>query len=138
MAKYSNELQGKIVIDPSNPITPNDSGGFKKTIGSNESAGEINNSFLPKGAKLVKALGTLGAASLQNAAFGRPEPSVLFFATDDNGINTKIGELIKDSGFEPVRVGGIDQSIRLEVFGELHEFGAIGKTVTKSELKETV
>ena len=50
----------------------------------------------------------------------------------------KIEELIQDSGFEPVRVGGIDQSIRIEVFGELHEFGALGKTVTRAELKQPV
>ncbi len=46
-----------------------------------------------------------------------------------------IEELIRDNGFEPIRVGGIDQSIRIEVFGDLHEFGALGKTVTVSEVK---
>ena len=85
----------------------------------------------------MKALGTLGVASLERGAFKKPEAAVLFYATDDNSINGKIDELIKDNGFEPVRVGGIDQSIRLEVFGELHEFGALGKAVTLSELKQT-
>jgi predicted dinucleotide-binding enzyme len=138
LANYSNELRGKIVIDPSNPIAPDDSGGFKKIIGAQESAGQINAGLLPKGATLVKALGTLGAATLENAAFKKPEAAVLFYATDDSSINGKIEELIKDNGFEPVHVGGIDQSIRLEVFGELHEFGALGKAMTKSELNQTV
>jgi predicted dinucleotide-binding enzyme len=136
LVKYANELQGKIVIDPSNPIAPDNNGGFKKIIGENESAGQLNADLLPKGASFAKAFGTLGAASLQSAAFKNPEPSVLFYATDDIDINNKIEELIKDNGFEPVRVGGIDQSIRIEVFGELHEFGGLGKTVTKSELKQ--
>jgi hypothetical protein len=35
-----------------------------------------------------------------------------------------------------VRVGGIDKSIRIEVFGDLHEFGALGKTITLSELQK--
>ena len=138
LAKYANELQGKIVIDPSNPIAPDDNGGFKKIIDAQESAGEINAGLLPKGAKLVKALGTLGVASLESAAFKKPEAAVLFYATDDSNIYDKVEELIKDNGFEPVRVGGIDQSIRLEVFGELHQFGALGKAVTKSELTQTV
>ena len=138
LTKYANELQGKIVIDPSNPIAPDNNGGFKKIIGAQESAGQINAGLLPKGARLVKALGTLGAASLESAAFKKPEPAVLFYATDDSNINAKIEELIKDNGFEPVAVGGIDQSIRLEVFGELHEFGALGKPVTKTELSQTV
>jgi predicted dinucleotide-binding enzyme len=51
-------------------------------------------------------------------------------------INTEIEDLIRDNGFEPVHVGGLDQSARIEVFGDLHEFGALGKTVTVSEAKE--
>lgn len=136
LKSYATQLEGKIIIDPSNPIFPNDKGGFDKTIGGDESAGEINASLLPTGAKLAKAFGTLGAASLANTSGQKPEPAVLFYATDDQSINPIIEELIIDAGFDPLRVGGIDQSIRLEVFGELHEFGALGKTVTLSEAKE--
>jgi len=133
--KYATELRGKIIVDPSNPIAPDDRGGFKKIIGEKESAGEILSLLLPKDAKLAKALGTLGAASLAGAAFQKPA-NVLFYATNDTSINEDIEQLTSNNGFEPVRVGGIDQSIRLEVFGDLHEFGALGKTVTASEAKE--
>lgn len=135
LKQYATELQGKIIVDPSNPIAPDGNGGFKKIIGADESAGEIISGLLPKGAKLAKALGTLGAGSLASAAFQKPKAAVEFYATDDTSINAKIEELIKDNGFEPVRIGGIDQSIRIEVFGALHEFGALGKTVTREELK---
>lgn len=136
--KYATELQGKIIVDPSNPIAPDDKGGFKKIIGEKESAGEINAALLPKNAKLVKALGSLGVASLAGAAFQKPVPAVLFYATDDTSINATIEELIRDNGFEPVRAGDIEQSIRIEVFGDLHEFGALGKTVTVAEATEKV
>ena len=132
--QYNSAFEGKIIIDPSNPIAPNDKGGFDKIIGANESAGLINASLLPAGATLVKALGTLGAGSLANAADQQPDPAVLFYATDNAGINADIEQLIRDNGFEPVHIGGINQSIRIEVFGELHEFGALGRTVTLSEL----
>lgn len=132
--QYAALLQGKIIVDPSNPIAPDEKGGFKKIIGDRESAGEINSSALPKDAKLVKALGTLSVASLAGAAFQKPDQAVLFYATDNTGINADIEQLISDTGFEPVRIGGIDQSIRLEVFGDLHEFGALGKTVTLAEV----
>lgn len=132
LQQYATELEGKIIVDPSNPIAPDENGGFKKIIGEKESAGEILVSLLPKNAKLVKALGTLGVASLTNAAFQQPA-NVLFYATDDTSINKEVEQLIHDNGFEPVRVGGLDQSIRIEVFGDLHEFGALGKPVTKSE-----
>ena len=135
LGTYASELRGKIIVDPSNPIAPDNKGGFVKKIGKDESAGEILAGLLPEKAKLVKALGTLSAASLISAAFQKPEAAVLFYATDDSGINPQIEELIRDNGFEPVRVGGLDQSIRIEVFGDLHEFGALGKTVTVSEAK---
>lgn len=135
--QYEALLQGKIIIDPSNPIAPNDKGGFDKIIGADESAGQINVSILPQGAKLAKALGTLGAASLANAANQQPE-QVLFYATDDTSINEVVESLIQANGFAPVRVGNLSQSIRIEVFGDLHEFGALGKTVTVAEAQEKI
>lgn len=131
--EYATDLEGKIIVDPSNPIAPDKNGGFKKIIGENESAGEINTTALPNNSKLVKALGTLGAASLAGTAYQSPEKAVLFYANDDTTVNETIDQLINDLGFEPLRVGGIDQSIRIEVFGDLHEFGALGKVVNKSQ-----
>ena len=135
--EYSKELNGKIIIDPSNPIAPDGKGGFKKIIGADESAGQILKGLLPPGAKLVKALGSLGAGSLASVSHQKPA-AVLFYASDEKSENATVEALIKDSGFEPVNIGGIDQSIRMEVFGELHEFGALGKTITLAELKQPV
>lgn len=131
--QYGTELQGKIIIDPSNPIAPDENGGFKKNIGEKESAGQLNAVILPQGATLVKAFGTLGAASLANAAYQTPEKSVLFYATNNSTVDAAIEQLIQDNGFDAVKVGGLDQSIRIEVFGDLHEFGALGKVVTTTE-----
>jgi len=133
--EYADELQGKIIIDPSNPIAPDENGGFKKIIGDKDSAGQLNAEILPKGAKLAKAFGTLGVVSLADKAFQTPEKLVLFYATDDNTIDNSVEQLIADSGFDAIKVGGLEQSIRIEVFGNLHEFGAIGKPVTVAEAK---
>ena len=131
--QYGSELQGKIIIDPSNPIAPDENGGFKKIIGEKESAGQLNAAIIPKGAKLVKAFGTLGAGSLAAAAYQSPEKAVLFYATDDTTVDGSVEKFIHDNGFDAVKVGGLDQSIRIEVFGDLHEFGALGKIVTATE-----
>ncbi|WP_426482689.1 NADPH-dependent F420 reductase [Chryseobacterium sp. R2ACT005] len=128
-------LKNKIIVDVSNPIAPDGNGGFKKIIGEKESAGELNRSALPQGAKLVKAFGTLGAGNLAGASNGNPEKTVLFYASDDSSIDGDIEKVIENAGFDPLKVGGIDQSIRIEVFGDLHEFGALGKTVSLSEAK---
>lgn len=132
---YAVELEGKIIVDVSNPIAPDGNGGFKKIVGEHESAGQILSNLIPKSAKLIKAFGTLGAGSLVKAAFGSPERKVLFYASDSTNSNQQIEELILSSGFEPFHVGGIDQSIQIEVFGSLHEFGRLGKTVKLEEAK---
>lgn len=132
---YAAELDGKIIVDVSNPIAPDGNGGFKKIIGENESSAKILSELVPKNAKLVKAFGTLGAGSLTSEAFAQPEKKVLFYASDSINSNSKVEELITDSGFEPLHIGGLDNAIRIEVFGDLHQFGALGKTVTLIEAK---
>lgn len=133
LTQYSPQLAGKIIIDPSNPIAPDNQGGFVKIIGDTESAGQLNAARLPNGATLVKAFGTLGAASLDSAAFQLPEAATLFYATDNQSVDATIDALITDAGFAPLRLGPLSQSIRLEVFGDLHEFGGLGKPVTLAE-----
>jgi 8-hydroxy-5-deazaflavin:NADPH oxidoreductase len=133
LGEYRGKLVGKIIVDPSNPIAPDGSGGFKKIIPADQSSGQILASLLPPGAKLVKAFGTLGAASLKTGARRSPEPNVLFYASDDRDAGDIVARLISASGFAAVRVGGIDQSARIEVFGDLHEFGKLGKLVTASQ-----
>jgi 8-hydroxy-5-deazaflavin:NADPH oxidoreductase len=81
----------------------------------------------------VKAFGTLSAESLGKSANRTPERAVLFYAADDPNAGQAVAELIEASGFSPVRVGGIDQSIRIEVGGDLHEFGKLGRLVTARE-----
>ena len=129
-------FSGKIVVDPSNPIAPDGKGGFRKTIGEDKSAGMIIAGLLPYDAKLVKAFGTLGAQSLASGADRSPERAVLFYATDHPEAGRAVAELIAAAGFSPLDVGGIDQSIRIEVGGELHEFGPLGKLVSANEAKQ--
>ena len=133
LGEYRNKLPGKTVVDPSNPIAPDGSGGFKKIIPQDQSSGQILAALLPPGAKFVKAFGSLSAQSLKSGARHTPEPYVLFYASDDRDAGNAVADLIKASGFAPVRLGGINQSIRIEVFGELHELGKLGKLVTARE-----
>ena len=133
IARYGGRLAGKVIVDPSNPVGPDGAGGYRKVIGEQESSGQILAGLRPSGARLVKAFGTLSAPSLAAAARREPERAVQFYAADDDGAGDIVAELIRAGGFEPVRVGGLDQSIRLEMFGDLHEYGALGRVVTKSE-----
>ncbi|SDM31370.1 NADPH-dependent F420 reductase [Pedobacter antarcticus] len=135
--QYANDLKGKIIIDVSNPIAQDENGGFKKIIAENQSSGQIMHDLVSDNAKLVKTFGTLGVESLTNAAHQQPA-NAMFYATDHNEVSNTIEILINDAGFEALSIGGIDQSIRMEVFGDLHEFGAIGKSVTATEGKSKI
>ena len=138
IAQYGDRLAGKVIIDPTNPVGPDDNGVYRKVIGEQESSGQILAGLLPAGARLVKAFGTLSADTLSAAVRREPERAVLFYAADDDAAGEEVADLIRIAGYEPVRVGGLDQSIRLEVFGDLHEFGALGRVVTKSEALEAI
>ncbi len=133
ITQYGERLAGKVIVDPSNPIGPDGAGGYRKVIGEQESSGQILAGLLPSGARLVKAFGTLSAPTLSAAARREPERAVQFYAADDTAAGDSVAGLIRAGGYEPVSVGGLDQAIRIEMFGDLHEFGALGRVVTKPE-----
>ena len=138
IAQYGPRLAGKVIVDPTNPVGPDAEGNYRKVIGAQESSGQILAGLLPTGARLVKAFGTLTAPSLAAATRQEPERAVLFYATDDDAAGDLVAELIQAAGFDPVRVGGLDQSIRIEMFGDLHEYGALGRVVTRTEALKAI
>jgi predicted dinucleotide-binding enzyme len=138
IADYRGALVGKIVVDPSNPIAPDGEGGFKKTIPAEQSSGQIIAALLPNGAKFVKAFGTLSAQSLASSANRSPERAALFYATDDSEAGKVLATIIAASGFAPVSVGGVNKSLRIEVGGDLHEFGKLGRLVSAKEAESLV
>ncbi len=117
------------MVGPTNPIA-SDGHGVRKIIGDQEPSGPILAGLLPAGAALVKAFGTLSAPTLSAAARREPERAVLFYAAGDDA-GDLVADLIRVSGYEPVRVSGLDQSIRIEMLGDPHEVGALGRVVTK-------
>jgi len=138
IAQYRDRLAGKVIIDPTNPVGPDADGNYRKTIGAQESSGQILAGLLPAGAVLVKAFGTLSAPSLATATRQEPDRAVLFYAADDDAAGDLVAGLIQAAGFDPVRVGGLDQAIRIEMFGDLHEYGALGRVVTRTEALKAI
>src|SRR5712671_886643 len=138
IAQYGERLAGKVIVDPTNPVGPDSDGNYRKVIGEQESSGQILAGLLPAGARLVKAFGTLSAPTLSATARREPERAVQFYASDDEAAGDLVAELIRVGGYEPVRVGGLDQSIRIEMFGDLHEYGALGRVVTKTEALKAI
>ena len=128
LGKYKNSFNGKIVIDPSNPISFAEDGKVRRTLPDSTSAGMVISSLLPASAHYVKAFGTLGADSLAKSTNRKPEKVVLFYATDDAKAEKAIIRLIGEAGFDPVKAGGVNDTLRVEFFGDLN-----GKLLNKGE-----
>ena len=114
-------LAGQVVVVPSNPVTLDAAGNLSRLLPAGQSSGKVVAGWLPPGARLAMAFGTMSADLFQSSAHRSPEPAVLFYATDDDRAGQEAERLIRMAGFEPVKAGGLEQSGRLEVGGDLHD-----------------
>jgi 8-hydroxy-5-deazaflavin:NADPH oxidoreductase len=119
--EIADSLTDMLVVVPSNPITADAQGNLTRLLPEGQSSGEVVAGWLPAGARLAMAFGSMRAELLESSSNRSPEPAVLFYATDDDRAGEEVGRLIRTAGFEPVKVGGLDQSSRLEVGGDLHD-----------------
>ena len=112
VAEHAPRLDGKVVVDPTNPIGFED-GQMIRTLPDDQSSSSVVAGLLPAGAHYVKAFGSLGATQLADTA--NREPSVvLFYATEDDAAATTVKRLIRTAGFEPMDVGGLANVGRME------------------------
>lgn len=101
-------LNGKIVIDPTNPVSPD----FEMELGFDDSAGETV-ALLAQGARVVKAFNTTGAENMTNAKSFSAKP-VMFVAGDDTDAKKTVSKLADEIGFEPIDAGPLKASRYLE------------------------
>jgi predicted dinucleotide-binding enzyme len=107
-------LEGKVVVDPSNPIGFDEKGQLIRTLPEGESSGSVVLSLLPADVHYVKAFGTLGAVEQLATSANRDPRVVLFYATDDDAAEASAQRLIRAAGFEPLKVGGVSEAGRIE------------------------
>jgi 8-hydroxy-5-deazaflavin:NADPH oxidoreductase len=121
-------LEGKIVMDPSNPVSYA-TGSPVRTLPEGQSSASVVAGLLPPTARYVKAFGTLAAPSLAAEAFREPR-AALFYATDDDLAAGVAERLIAAAGFDPLKAGGVDIAGRIEMpGGDLHQFGLNGEVL---------
>jgi 8-hydroxy-5-deazaflavin:NADPH oxidoreductase len=114
-------LTGQVVVVPSNPVSADAQGNVSRVLPEGQSSGKVVAGWLPAEARLAMAFGSLSADLFESASNRSPEPAVLFYVTDDDHAGEEVERLIRTAGFEPVKAGGIEQSGRLEVGGDLHD-----------------
>ena len=138
IAEIADLLPGKVVIDTSNPISVGADGTIARTLPDGQSSGELVSSLLPEGARFAKAFGTLPPQLLSSGANRAPAGAVLFYTTDDPTAATNVGRLIRIAGFDPVLAGGVGDSGRIEVGGDLHAFGGLNGRLVDAEEAESL
>jgi 8-hydroxy-5-deazaflavin:NADPH oxidoreductase len=109
LTKYGDALNGKVIIDITNPVAP-DLKGLVTPAGSS-SAQEIAK-VAPAGAHVVKAFNTIFGHVL--AKGGRLDA---FIAADDAEAKARVSTFLESLGLRPLDVGGLRMAQTLEALG---------------------
>lgn len=117
------DLQGKIVIDITNPLTADYMG---LTIGHSSSAAEEIAKALP-GTEVVKAFNTVFAQVLNDGAdFGSGQLVTVFYAGDSERAKQTAKLLAESMGFKTVDAGGLKNARYLEPLAGLNIYLGYG------------
>lgn len=116
-------LEGRIVIDITNPLTADYMG---LTLGYETSAAEEIAKALP-GAQVVKAFNTVLAQVLaEGPAFAESQTVPVFYAGDSERAKHTVHALAESMGFQAIDAGGLKNARYLEPVAGLNIFFAYG------------
>ena len=115
--EFGDQLDGKIVVDISNPVDTETFDGLVTPADS--SAAEEVAKKAPSGARVVKAFNTTFAGTLVAGQVGG-EALDVFIAGDDEDAKETVGELARGGGLNPIDAGPLRRARQLEQLGFLH------------------
>ncbi|RFO95852.1 NADPH-dependent F420 reductase [Rhodoferax lacus] len=117
------DLQGKVVVDITNPLTPDYMG---LTLGHSSSAAEEIAKAVP-GALVVKAFNTLFAQVLaRGATLADGSKATVFFASDSERAKQTVKSLAESLGFATADAGGLKNARYLEPLAGLNIYFGYG------------
>jgi predicted dinucleotide-binding enzyme len=110
LKSVSEELKGKILVDCTNPVGPNLTHG----LNSSQSGSEMVQKIVSE-TKVVKAFTIYGFENFEDSSYpGYPIKPVMMYCGRDSEAKRVVGELIAQLGWQPLDVGGLEQSLHLE------------------------
>jgi len=125
---YAKQFAGKIVLDAGNAVIARD-GEIAKPARENGVA--LTSAKLLAGARIVRAFNIMGSSKVASFA-NRPEPRIAMPIAGDDPQALKIASrLVRDAGFDPVEVGGLQRSKIFEQGGPLY-----GAEMSAQEMRE--
>ena len=109
---YGALMQGKIVMDCSNPSASRD--GAMAEVAREKGSGVATAEYIP-GTRVVRAFGTINYRFALENAHRAGDKIGIPIAGDDSEAVQVASALVVDAGFEPVLVGGLDSSKRFDM-----------------------
>jgi len=130
-------LEGKTVVDVTNPLEWNPNGRMVRSLPGSTTAGEELAKKLPE-AYVVKAFSTVPASFIPHAFYrpGRLQRLVVFYCGDHPVSKLAVHRLISDCGFVGLDAGPLLLARELEAPGRLHRAGLVGMEEAGRLLKE--
>jgi predicted dinucleotide-binding enzyme len=125
---FAKELAGKVVLETGNPYPGRD--GEMALAARSRGTGLASKSFLP-GVRLVRAFNSIGSYSLRSKAHRAGEKIGVPLAGDDKEALAVAAQLVRDAGFEPVIVGGLDRAKEFDVGTSVY-----GQALTAATIKQ--
>jgi 8-hydroxy-5-deazaflavin:NADPH oxidoreductase len=113
--QYGDQLDGKVVVDITNPVNDTFDGLVTPPDGS--AAQEL--AAAAGGARVVKAFNTTFATTLREGEVAG-QPLDVFLAGDDEDAKATVAQLAEDGGLRPVDAGPLSRARELEAAGFLH------------------
>jgi predicted dinucleotide-binding enzyme len=114
--RYGDQLDGKVVVDITNPLDTDASEPIVPEAGSG--AQEVADAA-PQ-ARVVKAFNTTFAGTLAGGGKVAGQPLDVFIASDDEDAKRTVARFVEDVGLRPVDAGPLRRARELEALGYLH------------------
>ena len=124
------QLKGKVVIDPNNPVASRD--GEMGAQAREKGAGVSTAALLP-GARVARAFNSWGYAVMGREA-NRPAPRMAIPVAADDPVALKVGmQLVNDAGFDAVAAGSLAASKAFDLGSSVS-----GRVLTAPELRQAL
>src|SRR5258708_18946546 len=130
-------LNGRTVIDVTNPVEWNPKDRMVRSLPRSTSAGEELAKKLPN-ARVVKAFSTIPASFIPHAIYriGRLQRLAVFYCGNHQASKAIVHQLIADSGFVGLDAGRLEMAKELEAPGRMNRAGLIGIAQAKRLLNQ--
>jgi 8-hydroxy-5-deazaflavin:NADPH oxidoreductase len=127
---YRAALKGKVILDACNAVPTRDGDAISKEADDN-GIGVTSQKYLA-GTRVVRAFNTMGWNTFKTQS-GRPDPKLAIPIAGDDAEAVSVAQaLVRDAGFEPVLVGGLDSAKKFQQRGG-PGYGVVGSA---AELKQ--